>query len=67
MTVNFSFLGVVWVQSTMMLFTSSILLRGDGFVPIFNPVNVRPVDELILLSITREKSGYSVEAMVCPH
>ena len=67
MIVNSSFLGVVWVQSTMMLFMSSILQHGDGLVPISNPVIVQPLDEPIPLSITREKSGYSVEAMVCLH
>ena len=64
MTVNFSFTGVVLVQPIMMPSTSSILLCGDGPVQIFYRVIDRPPDEPIPLSITREKSGYLVEAMV---
>jgi hypothetical protein len=64
MIVNFSFMGVVSVQPTMMLFTSLILPCGDGLVPIFYQVINLPLDELIPRSFTREKSGYSGEAMV---
>ena len=44
----------------------SIYYDDVYFVPLFNPVIVQPLDELILLSITKENFGYSV-AMFCLH
>ena len=64
MTVNFSFMEVVLAQPTLMPFMFSILLHGNGLVPISHLVIDRLPGEPIPLFFIKEKSGYLVEAMV---